>query len=127
MNLNNICGPIVAAVNDWLTASMQQSQGYTTNSDGSRVPTYGPTTLMPVQVQALQYQDLMQVNGLNITGIRQAMYINGDWDAVVRSSQEGGDLVTLPDGTVWLIVFLLENWNRTGQWSKVCITLQNGS
>jgi hypothetical protein len=127
MNLNNIAGPICGAVNDWVTAYMQQSQGYTTGSDGKRSPAYGPAIPMPVQIQALQYQDLMQASGLNITGIRHAMYINGSWDAVVRSTKEGGDLVTLPDGTVWLIVFLFENWNRTGGWSKVCITLQNGS
>lgn len=126
MNLNNIAGPIVAAVNDWITAQMQQSQGYTTGADGKRAPAYGPATPMLVQLQALQYNDLIQVSGLNITGIRHAMYINGAWDAVVRSAKEGGDLVTLEDGSVWLIVFLFENWNRTGGWSKVCVTLQNG-
>jgi hypothetical protein len=127
MNLNAIVGPACGAVNDWVTAWMQQSQGYTTNADGSRVPAYGQATPMQVQLQALQYNDLMQVSGLNITGIRHAMYINGSWEAVVRSQQEGGDLVTLADGSVWLIVFLFENWARTGQWSKVCITLQNNS
>jgi len=127
MNLNAVAGPICAAVNDWVTAWMQQSQGYTTNLDGSRVPAYGPLTPMTVQIQALQYNDLMQVSGLNITGIRHAMYINGSWEAVVRSQQEGGDLVTLADGSVWLIVFLFENWARTGGWSKVCITLQDNS
>lgn len=124
MNLNAIVGPACGAVNDWVTAEMQQSQGYTTNPDGSRMSAYGPSTPMLVQLQALQYEDLMQVSGLNITGIRHAMYINGAWEAVVRSHQEGGDLVTLADGSVWLIVFLFENWARTGQWSKVCITLQ---
>lgn len=127
MNLNAIVGPVCASINDWVTAYMQQSQGYATEGDGSRVPAYGPMTPMQVQLQALQYNDLMQVNGLNITGIRHAMYINGAWEPVVRSQREGGDLVTLPDGSVWLIVFLFENWARTGGWSKVCVTLQNGS
>jgi hypothetical protein len=127
VNLNAIVGPVCASINDWVTAYMQQSQGYTTNPDGSRAPAYGPMTPMQVQLQALQYNDLMQVSGLNITGIRHAMYINGAWDPVIRSQQEGGDLVTLPDGSVWLIVFLFENWSRTGGWSKVAITLQNNS
>jgi hypothetical protein len=127
VNLNAIVGPVCASINDWVTAYMQQSQGYTTNPDGSRAPAYGSMTPMQVQLQALQYNDLMQVSGLNITGIRHAMYINGAWEPVIRSQQEGGDLVTLPDGSVWLIVFLFENWNRTGGWSKVCITLQNNS
>lgn len=127
MNLSGIVGGYVSAVNPWVTATMQESQGYTTNPDGSRAPKYGAPTPMLVQLQALQYNDIQQVSGLNLTGIRHAMYINGDWNAVVRSKQEGGDLVTLPDGTVWLIVFLFENWAMTGGWSKVCITAQNGS
>lgn len=127
MNLSGIVGNYVAAVNPWITASIQASQGYTTSPDGSRVPAYAAPVDIQVQVQALQYTDLMQVSGLNITGIRHAMYINGAWDPVVRSQQEGGDVVTLPDGSVWLIVFLFENWNVTAGWSKVCITMQNGS
>jgi hypothetical protein len=127
MNLNNIVAPIVAAVNPWVTALIQPSQGYTTNDDGKRVPAYGQSIPVQVQMQALQYNDLMQVSGLNIQGERRAMYANGEWDAVVRSTQEGGDLVTLPDGSVWLLVFQFEDWNSTGGWTKFCVTRQNGS
>jgi hypothetical protein len=125
LNLSNIVGPIVSAVNPWITAQLQQSQGYTTAADGSRQPKYGSPVPMPVQMQALQYNDLMQVSSLNIQGERRALYINGDWEAVVRSDQEGGDLVTLPDCSVWLVVFQFENWFMTGGWVKVAITRQN--
>jgi hypothetical protein len=127
MNLSGIAGPYIAAVNPWITATVQQSQGYTTNSDGSRVPAYSAPVPVQVQMQPLQYTDLMQVSGLNLTGQRRAMYANGEWDAVVRSKQEGGDLVTLPDGSVWLLVFEFEDWYSTAGWTKFCVTLQNGS
>jgi hypothetical protein len=127
VNLNNIVAGCVAAVNDWVTLAIQPSQGYTTNPDGSRGPVYGDTQYILAQMQALQYNDLVQVSGLNLTGERRAIYVNGDYQGVVRSSQEGGDLVTLPDGSVWLLVFQFENWFTTGGWTKFCITKQNGS
>jgi len=127
MNLNAIVSPVIAAVNPWVTASIQPSQGYATNGDGSRVPAYGSAISMQVQMQPLQYRDLVQIDGLNINGKRRAMYANGEWDAVVRSEKEGGDLVTLPDGSVWLLVFQFEDWDTTAGWTKFCVTLQNGS
>jgi hypothetical protein len=127
MNLHAIVGPCVAVVNPWISASIQPSQGYATGDDGKRTPAYGAAIPVSVQMQPLQYNDLIQVSGLNIQGIRKAMYANGEWDAVVRSTQEGGDLVTLPDGSVWLLVFQFEDWNMTAGWTKFCVTLQNGS
>jgi hypothetical protein len=126
VNLNNIVAGACGAINDWVTLAIQPSQGYATNGDGSRVPAYGPTQYVPAQMQALTYNDIVQVSGLNIQGERRAIYTNGDYQAVVRSSQEGGDVVTLPDGTVWLIVMQLENWHTTGGWNKFIITKQNG-
>lgn len=127
MNLNNIVSPIVAAINDWVTVSIQPSQGYATSGDGSRVPAYGQAVSMFAQVQPLLYRDLVQIDGLNLNGEKRAMYVNGDYQAIVRSSKEGGDLVTLQDGSVWLVVQQLENWSMEGGWVKVAIVKQNGS
>lgn len=126
MNLNAIVGPVIAAVNPWVTAELSPSQGYGTSPDGSRVPVYGTPVPMSVQMQPMGYKDLMQVDGLNINGEKRALYINGDWQAIVRSSQEGGDLAVMPDGSVWLVVMQLENWHTTGGWVKVAVVKQNG-
>lgn len=125
MNLHSIVGPIVAAVNPWLLASIQKSTGYTTADDGSRVPSYAPAENVLVQAQALQYNDLVQIDGLNIQGERRALYLNGNWDGVVRVDGTGGDLITLPDGSVWLVVLVLENWADRDGWVKVAVTRQN--
>lgn len=125
MNLNNICAPICGAINDWVTLAIQPSQGYGTNPDGSRVPIYGPTQYILAQMQALQYNDLIQVSGLNLTGERRAIYVNGDFEPVLRAAQAGGDPVTLTaDGSSWLIVFQFEGWIYTGGWTKFCMTRQ---
>ncbi|MEI7296600.1 hypothetical protein WCQ02_31040 [Paraburkholderia tropica] len=127
MNLNNIVSPIVAAINDWVSVSIQPSEGYTTNPDGSRGPKYGASIEMFAQIQPLLYRDLVQIDGLNLNGEKRAMYVNGDYQAIVRSSKEGGDLVTIQDGSVWLVVQQLENWSMEGGWVKVAIVKQNGS
>ena len=127
MNLHSIVSPYISPVNPPLLCSLQVSTGYTTGLDGSRVPTYALPVQIECQCQALQYNDLMQTSGLNIQGKRLAMYILGDWEGLVRSDQKGGDLVTLPDGSVWLCAMVLENWSLSSGWTKICATLQDGS
>ncbi|WP_347558572.1 hypothetical protein [Robbsia sp. KACC 23696] len=124
MNLNAIAGPAVSAVNPWVWATAQRSSGYTTNPDGERVPEYCRLGSLQVQLQPLTFQDLQQLNGLNIQGERKAMYINGDYQAVMRADQRGGDLFSLPDGTQWLVAQELEDWHGTAGWVKVCVTRQ---
>src|ERR1700674_1649819 len=109
MNLNNIVSGVISSVNPWMTIAIKSSTGYTTNADGTQVPTYTNYTL-PGQVQALQYNDLMQISSLNIQGERRALYLNGSWQGVVRADGKGGDVITLPDGSVWLVVFVFEDW-----------------
>ncbi len=116
MNLHNIVSGVIASVNPWIQVTIQPSLGYTTNSDGSRVPSYGATVHMSGQLQSLTYSDLVQLNGLNIQGQRRALYLNGDWEGIVRS-----------DGSIWLVAQVLENWHNTAGWVKLCITLQNNS
>jgi len=78
-------------------------------------------------MQAMTYKDLIQTDGLNINGERHAMYISSDWRGVDRPSSRGGDVITLSDGSVWLVVQVLENWFGTDGWVKVCVTKQNGA
>lgn len=127
MNLHNIVGPVIAAVNPPLAGTYQESNGYTTGSGGKRTPVFKPAVAVSVQVQALQYRDLMQLDGLNINGEKRAMYISGNWQAVARPDAKGGDLITLADATVWLVVLVLENWFASAGWCKVAVVKQDGS
>ena len=52
------------------------------------------------QVQALSGRDLRQIEGLNLQGTLRAVYLNGVIDGIVRVALKGGDLITLPDGSV---------------------------
>lgn len=127
MNLHNIVGPCVAVVNPWVIGQYQQSTGYTTNSDGTRTPSYAAAVQTLIQKQPLTYKDLTQIDSLNISGEKAAFYVNGNWQGISRPTAQGGDIITLPNGTVWLVTMLLENWSEMDGWSKVAVVLQNNS
>ncbi len=127
MDLHSIVAPVVAAINPMLSAQWQQSTGFEPNASGQRAPRYAAPVTVNVQVQALTWKDLQQISGLNIQGVRLAMYIDANVQGVNRVSGIGGDLITLPDGTVWLVAIVLENWNQTAGWTKIGATQQMGN
>jgi len=125
MNLHSIVAPYVAKVNPWLLALWKQSDGYEQEESGKRTPRYNTVQGVRVQCQALQFKDLIQLEGLNLAGVRQALYVDGNIEGVNRPDARGGDMFKLPDGTVWLVVHVLENWSRTAGWTKVAVSQQN--
>lgn len=124
MNLHNLVRGAIGAVNPELLATVRMCTGYTTAANGARTPSYTDFPGVPVQVQALSYSDLMKVDGLNIQGNRSGIYLNGNWDGLVRRDRKGGDLIVIPSGPsagVWLVAVVLENWP---DWTKVAVTQQ---
>lgn len=124
MNLHAIVSGAIGAVNPHVPVTVQVSTGSTTSPGGTRVPTYAAPVAASGQVQPVQYNDIAKLNGLNIQGVRNKIYLSGDWNALVRSSGKGGDLITMADGSVWLVAVVLENWP---DWSSLAVTLQNGA
>lgn len=124
MNLHRLIAGNIGAVNPFVLGIVQISIGSTTDTDGTRIPTYSTTTDVPMQVQALSFKDIQQVDGLNLQGTRRAIYIDGVINGLVRSTNKGGDLIILPDATVWLVAMVLEQWP---DWCKVAVTLQDNA
>ncbi len=127
MNLHSIVGPLVGTVSPSVSLTLLKSTGYTTAADGSRTPTYAAPVTVQGDVQALQYNDIAQLDGINIEGEARAIYLGGNWEGAIRDDQSGGDMITFPDGSVWLVVRVLENWGDTDGWVKVAAVRQNGS
>lgn len=121
MNLHAIVSGAIGAVNPSQPITIQSSTGYTTNPDGRRVPSYAAPVTVSAQVQDLTSRDLRQLDGLNIQGSQKTIYCNGSIKGIVRLTQNGGDLVTLVDGTLWLTTVVLEEW---ADWCKIAITQQ---
>jgi hypothetical protein len=126
VNLFGITANVISAVNPLAPVQLQYSLGtYTTTSAGKRVPNYSsPPTSMSAQVQPLSSGDLRLLDSLNLGGASRAIYVYGKLQSVIRLTQQGGDLITMPDGTIYLTVLVMEQWS---DWARVAAKLQNGS
>lgn len=125
MNLHGIVRGVITSVNPDVPLSIRLNQGWTTSATGKRTPILSdPIEGVYGQIQSLTFRDLTQIEGLNLQGTRRAIYINGAIDGLVRQTNQGGDLVTTPDGVVWLVAIVLEHWP---DWVKCAVTQQNGS
>lgn len=121
MNLHGVVSGAIGAINPFVDASLQMSTGSTTSADGTRVPLYAAPCGVRCQVQPMQADDLHQLDGLNIQGIKRKIYVTGQFHGLVRGENKGGDLVTMPNGDVYLVVLVLEAWP---DWCCVATTLQ---
>jgi hypothetical protein len=120
MNLHGIVTGCVGVVNPFVPATIMRSTGYTISPDGTQVPQYETIGNVMVQMQALSSEDLHQVEGLNLQGNKNAIYLDGQWNGIVRISQEGGDLFMI-GGSWWLATIVLENWP---DWTKLALVQQ---
>lgn len=130
MDLRGLANAVSSTVNPNITVGIKRSTGFTTDPLSlKQVPAYAATVTGPAQLQALDNDDLKQLDGLNITGTLRAIYMRGVLAGVVRPTQQGGDVVTIaaqagvPDMLVgtWLVVRVLEGWSG---WTKAAIVLQ---
>lgn len=124
MNLHSIAAAATSSVNPWMTAQYQRSSGNNVDGNYKPGPTYDTAIAVQVKKQALTFKDTMQLDGINLGGEACAIYISGDIKGVLRAGNRGGDLLTLPDGTVWLAVHVLENWFDQSGWAKVAAVMQ---
>lgn len=122
MNLQGIVSPIVSVVNPKVSVQIERSTGYATNAAGKRAPSYAAAQTVLASVQPVQYQDIMLTEGMGIQGSRIKVYLPGDWNGIVRADKEGGDRVTLPDGTKWIIAVQAEQWGGADGWTAVICT-----
>jgi hypothetical protein len=124
MNLLAITGAVVGAVNPRVTVQLQFSEPPTTQPDYTRTTNYSAPVPAIAQVQPIPSGELSQESGINMGGASRRIYVYGSLQTVLRFNQDGGDLITLPDGTVYLTVNVEETWPG---WCCVNARLQNGS
>ena len=120
MDLRGIANGVTTAVNPNETVTVLRSTGYTIGAGRRQVPSYAAPVSGPAQIQALDADDIKQLDGLNIQGTIRAIYLRGNLAGVIRPDGTGGDLVEV-DGQTWLVVKVLEGWPT---WTKATIVLQ---
>lgn len=120
MDLRGIANGVTSTVNPNQTVTVLRSTGYTIGAGRRQVPGYAAPITGPGQIQALDANDIKQLDGLNIQGTIRAIYLRGVLAGVIRPDGTGGDIVQI-DGQEWLVVKVLEGWPT---WTKAAIVLQ---
>ena len=120
MDLRGLANGVTSTVNPNKTVTVRRSTGYTIGAGRKQVPSYAAPVTGPGQIQALDANDIKQLDGLNIQGTIRAIYLRGALAGVVRPDGTGGDIVQI-DGQNWLVVKVLEGWPT---WTKAAIVLQ---
>lgn len=120
MNLHSIVSGAISSVNEMIPMFFTINQGYTTASDGTRTPR---TRIVNTegQFQNITAKELQHLQGMNLQGDLGVVYVNGNFDGVVRSEKRGGDTVSF-NNKCWLVVQVLEQWP---DWCKLAICLQS--
>ena len=129
MNLNAIVAPYTGAISPQQAATVMLSTGQSpTAPDGSRDPEYAPSFTVTLAVQPISTGDLRKLEGLNIQGVTEKLYLNGQLRGLQRINKLGGDLVVLRDGTTYLVKAVLEAWRFVSAgngWCSVAVIMQN--
>ncbi|MFA6213383.1 MAG: hypothetical protein WC714_28360 [Candidatus Obscuribacterales bacterium] len=125
MNLHLMVRGLIGSINPDISATLKRSTGYTTGTDGTRVPAYTTLTGM-IQVQGINNSDLVHVNNLNQAAVLRSVWLHGNWAGVIRTDETGGDLLEfpmVPGGAVktWKITTVKESWP---DWTSVIVALQ---
>ena len=124
MNLHGIVTGYISVVNPTQFYVYRQSTGYVTDANFVQQPQYAPGVTVQCQVQPVTVRELYTFGSVNLSGVSQKMYLNGDQEGIVRSLVRGGDLFTDPTGSVWLVTNAIESWP---DWTGLIATLQNGA
>lgn len=124
MDLRGIANCVSSTVNPNMSVTVLRSTGFTVGAGRKQVPSYAPSVTGPANIQALDGNDLKQLDGLNIQGTIKAIFLRGVLAGVVRPDSKGGDLIEIGSGPftgTWLVVKVLEGW---ATWTKAAIVLQ---
>jgi hypothetical protein len=111
---------MIGLVNPLISATLSRCTGYTTADDGTRTPTYDTTTVISIQLQAMDEGEVRQINELNISGTVRKVYTKGTLSSLDRNAGTGGDLLVFSTAT-WLVVHTFEQWP---DWVAVAVQKQ---
>lgn len=128
INVRGIANAAIQVVNPNIPVTVKLPNGYAVDPGTLRqIPAYITQTAQG-QLQALDGDDLGQINGLNIQGTIRAMYLYGSIAGVIRpdGSPQSHVIFTSNEAGVvkereWGVFKVLETWP---DWCKVAIVYQ---
>ncbi len=97
--------------------TLLRNTGWTTDDEGTVVPTYAEPETVAAQIQDAGQSALMHVRTINDNARRKLFWLNTDVRPVDRFSEHGGDRI-LYDGLTWRITARPDNFIKQG-WVSV--------
>ena len=110
MSLHDLVANIVSSVNPMMLCQWYQNTGVVVAADGTTAPSYAAPTTVSCQVQQLSSADRKNLNDMAVSGITRKVWCDVILTGIDREAGLGGDRLYLPDGTIWLVVQVVETW-----------------
>lgn len=120
MDLRSMANSSTSIINSNVLVTVYQSIGYSIESGAKQIPTYSNGITGYAQIQAMDSEELKQLDGLNIQGVVRQIYLRGLLAGVIRPNQVGGDLIRIKNQN-WLVIKVMETWP---DWTRAVIVLQ---
>jgi len=121
MDLRGMANSSTSVVNSNILVTIHQSIGFTIGSGGKQIPSYSNGISGYAQIQAMDSEDLKQLDGINVQGVVRQIYLRGLLAGVIRPNQIGGDIIMISNKK-WLVTKVLETWP---EWTRAVIVLQS--
>lgn len=118
INLHALVRPVITAVNPDRPVIILACTGQDVDGQYDPQPVYAPAAQVMAQPQPVPDKTLQILVQQRDNSIWKDFYLSGNWDGLVRSKEQGGDLVYW-DGFEWLVDQVLEAWNPTAGWTKI--------
>ena len=121
MNLHELVRPLVGIVNPFQPVVILVSVGFTVNAQYEQVPAWAPAVEVMAQPQPVADKTLQFLVQQRQNTIWHDFYLSGDWSALDRPAEQGGD----PSKGPYAPPIVLERWNPTAGWTKIrCVKLR---
>lgn len=121
MNVRDLANRITRRVNPNTTGNILIATPPVVDDEGIAVTHYDKLPCI-VQVQPLDAGDIKTLEFMNIQGVEQSIFLNGNYEALDRLNQKGGDLIEF-NGRVWKVLVVFSRWPQAG-WCKLGVVGQ---
>jgi hypothetical protein len=121
VSLHDLVANLIGAINPQMTCQWYKNTGIVTAIGGVVAQSYSPAVPIQCQVQQLTAADIKHMQDLNQSGITRKVWCDQILTGIDRAAGLGGDRLVLPDGTIWLVVQVVEVWH---DWCSATICKQ---
>lgn len=124
INLHAVTRPVIRAVNPDQAVVILASAGWSVDDVYRQRPIWRPAVRLMAQVQPVPDKTLQFLVQQRDNTIWRDFYLPGDWSALVRADERGGDLIYW-DGYEWQADQVVEGWSPTVGWTKLrCVRVR---